>query len=362
MTDPVPAVQAVPSRSPLPESEVERALDTLASVLQTLGRHAFDTDERPAADVEQRFEGLAQRLLVGPTRADDAQKQDGSASQRDYGSIRRAVVDQRGHERAFVQRSLLDLREALRAFAQALAISVAEDRASDAQLGAQVGRLVGAFGTNDTATLRREAELVAQSFRAAAEHRRKRESDQISLLTDKVRALRSELSEARARAAVDPLTGLFNRASLEEHLDRVSALGLLLGSEPALLMLDVDHFKQVNDEFGHPAGDRVLKDIADTLLRTFLRKEDFVARYGGEEFAIVVTECPLATARARSDRLREVVNRLPFSVEGRPFKVSICVGIAALKLSESKADWLSRADRALYDAKVGGRNRVVVAE
>jgi diguanylate cyclase len=350
----------VPSRAALPESEVERALDTLASVLQTLGRQAFDTDERPAQDVAQRFDSLAQRLLVGPTRVDEADQHAGQG-QRDYGSIRRAVVDQRGHERAFVQRSLMDLREALRAFAHALAISVAEDRASDAKLGSQVGRLVGAFGTNDTATLRREAELVAESFRAAAEHRRKRETEQISLLTDKVRALRSELSEARARAAVDPLTGLFNRAALEEHLDRVSALGLLLGSEPALLMLDVDHFKHVNDEFGHPAGDRVLKDIADTLLRTFLRKEDFVARYGGEEFAIVVTECPLATARARSERLREAVSRLPFSVEGRPFKVSISVGIATLKLSEAKADWLSRADRALYDAKVSGRDRVVVA-
>ncbi len=94
----------------------------------------------------------------------------------------------------------------------------------------------------------------------------------------------------RTQATLDSLTNLYNRAAFDQEVEKVGALGLLLGSMPCLLLVDVDHFKAINDQYGHPAGDQVLKAVAENLVRHFLRKEDFVARYGGEEFAIVVRD------------------------------------------------------------------------
>lgn len=158
----------------------------------------------------------------------------------------------------------------------------------------------------------------------------------------------------------DALTGLANRRHFEltitGEIDRVARAG-----ESALvLMADIDHFKSVNDTYGHPAGDQVLKMVA-AALQDCVRPMDTVARYGGEEFAIILPNCPTAFGHTVAERIRAKVERRPINVApGIDVNVTISIGgaFAPQWVRSSAALWVERADRQLYLAKTQGRNRV----
>jgi diguanylate cyclase len=271
------------------------------------------------------------------------------------------VSELRRHERDYVIASLGNLRQAVREFAQCLSEAISEDRASDAQVVKQLAKLETMATTDDTDAIRREALNTAELVKLAISKRRDRETEQLVQLGKQVKVLRQELDLARAQAVVDPLTQLYNRAAFDQEIEKVARLGLLLGSEPCVIMVDVDHFKQINDKYGHPNGDLVLRAVADNLVRHFLRKEDFVTRYGGEEFAVVVRDSTLEKVAARIERAREVLAQSPVKTPAGAVPVTQSAGVAALVLGESCRRWVERADRALYAAKHAGRNRIEIA-
>lgn len=341
--------------------EFENALDTLVSVLRSFGNDAFDTEDIPAEQTRSDCEGWVQRLSMGEGRKEGEGQEPAAAFRRDWGGLRRYFSAHRGKERDYVDRSFTNLREAVQTFARCLMTAVAEERSGDELVGQQLGRLSEAFRANDPDVIRREAEGMAGIVRTAIDRRRQREAEQVATLSDKIKKLRDELSAARELAARDPLTKLHNRAALDSHLDRVSDLAFLLNSSPCLLMIDVDHFKQINDSHGHAAGDEVLRRIADALVRQFLRREDFVARYGGEEFVVVIPDSTLQNAKKRADRVREAVSELAIAAQGATLAVTISIGISSLAEGDASKSWLARADAALYEAKAAGRNQVCVA-
>jgi diguanylate cyclase (GGDEF)-like protein len=171
--------------------------------------------------------------------------------------------------------------------------------------------------------------------------------------------LREELQDQATR---DPLTGLYNRRHMQEMLSREERRARRQDKPLGIIMLDVDHFKQINDRYGHEAGDRVLQAIAEEL-RQQVRSWDIACRYGGEEFTIVMPETGLAACSLRAEELRRAVERLDLRCDGTPLgPLSISLGVASLP--EHGATWqevLATADQALYAAKAAGRNRVETA-
>jgi diguanylate cyclase (GGDEF)-like protein len=166
----------------------------------------------------------------------------------------------------------------------------------------------------------------------------------------------------RSQSIRDPLTGLFNRRYMEETLEREVRRAQRAGRPMAVLMLDLDHFKRVNDDSGHDAGDALLRELGTLLIRN-LRREDVACRYGGEEFVLVLPEASLEDAERRAEELREEIKRLRVSDKGRllgPLTASF--GLAAYPEHGLAGDMLLRAaDTALYRAKREGRDRVMVA-
>ncbi len=172
------------------------------------------------------------------------------------------------------------------------------------------------------------------------------------------KAVVGERDAYREKALVDALTGLWNRAAIVELLVRELARADRDGTDVAVVMGDLDHFKNVNDTYGHAAGDRVLAETAQRL-RTVVRAYDAVGRYGGEEFLIVLPKCDLDAAAKQAERLRMEVAAVPIEFEGQQIAVTISLGVAAGRCA---VDELVRAaDEALYAAKRAGRNRVEVA-
>jgi diguanylate cyclase (GGDEF)-like protein len=337
--------------------ELDTAIDTVVALLRSFGEGAFDLDSVPAEDTRGECDGWARRISMGEKLGVE-----GGPPKRDFGGARRYFAAHRAHEREYVASSVTNLREAVHAFARCLTRTVGEDRAADARVGAQLGHLVAAFGANDADVIRREAEAVVQVVTDVMDQRKKLQQEQMQLLSEKIQRLKAELHEARESAALDPLTQLHNRASLDSQLERVADLSFLMSATPCLLMIDVDHFKSVNDRFGHPIGDEVIRRVADTLVRNFLRREDFVARYGGEEFVVVVPDSSAHAVRQRAERVRQAIGEIGFSKGNEHFSVTASIGVAVLGPGDTGKTWLARADAALYEAKSAGRNRVVFAD
>ncbi|MCE8053787.1 diguanylate cyclase [Halomonas daqingensis] len=170
------------------------------------------------------------------------------------------------------------------------------------------------------------------------------------------------------QATHDPLTGLFNRGALELHLSKVQAWQRetegqgSFGNVPcSLLMLDLDHFKRINDSYGHSVGDRVLCQFADLLVRQ-TRRHDCVARYGGEEFVIILVGSGEARAMEVAERIRYAVEKSEFNDhDGKIIAVTTSIGVTRLLQDEPPPQALKRADEALYRAKREGRNQVMMA-
>jgi len=167
-----------------------------------------------------------------------------------------------------------------------------------------------------------------------------------------------EARQARELAETDPLTGLANRRRVMSRLDRLVMAAHGNGEPLAMIVFDIDHFKQVNDTFGHPEGDKVLRQIA-AVAREQAREGDVIGRIGGEEFAWIVPGADLSFAKLVAERLR-----LAIAVDGATGAVptiTVSIGIAALVTGDASLSLFARADAALYDAKHAGRNTIRLA-
>jgi diguanylate cyclase len=181
--------------------------------------------------------------------------------------------------------------------------------------------------------------------------------DRVAHMEEEAKGFRQHLEEQRQKALLDPLTGLPNRAAWGERLDLELARWQRYGGDLLLAIVDIDHFKGINDAYGHLAGDKVLKIIAQEL-RKRLRKIDFIARFGGEEFVLLLPSTPLEGGRQLLETLREGIQDCPFHFRGERVSITLSAGISAFAHGERSDQVLERADQALYRAKRGGRNRI----
>jgi len=167
--------------------------------------------------------------------------------------------------------------------------------------------------------------------------------------------------QARTNALHDPLTDLLNPQAFESALMRELSVGLRYGVPACLLLLDLDFFRIVNDRLGHTVGDQVLKMVAD-LMRETVRDSDIVGRYRGNTFAVVLPHTNRQQAHSLAERLRERVERYPFTIEAGQVRTTASIGLAAVQNNAvaSIAEWMMVGDAALKDAKAHGRNRVVL--
>lgn len=180
------------------------------------------------------------------------------------------------------------------------------------------------------------------------------------LLTTIVYPLRNAMryQDALQAAFRDPLTGAGNRVALEKSLSREIELAKRHDQPLSILMMDLDHFKQVNDEFGHDMGDRVLKAVVGAVMEC-IRQTDMCFRYGGEEFLIMLSSADQAGALRTAERIRMTIKDLRFSNDKAELQVTSSIGCASLNGDDTLETLVRRADEALYHAKGSGRNRVI---
>lgn len=185
-------------------------------------------------------------------------------------------------------------------------------------------------------------------------------SGKVQVLEQDGEQLRQRLEQTQQEAMQDALTGLPNRKAYEEHIAAEVARSRRYGTPLSIVVWDVDKFKDINDTYGHAAGDRVLKVIGE-LLRDNIRQSDFVSRYGGEEFVLLLPQTPLEVARGVAEKLRAQIENTPFHFQEQRVIVTVSGGLAQYQNDEAVNQLFERADKAMYQAKQAGRNRIEVA-
>lgn len=210
----------------------------------------------------------------------------------------------------------------------------------------------------DTLTARMSNETLAMHGTVSQLH------NQMSQCKNEVKRLQKELENARQEALIDPLTGVYNRRGFEIRAQQLMNDQEMLGAGACLLMLDIDHFKSINDNYGHLFGDKVIRTLAGTF-KELVKGQDSVCRLGGEEFAILLPETKLQGAAQLAEHLRKSIERgrikSPLS-DVHIDNITVSIGVAAYQPGCNMIQWMDHADKALYLSKQGGRNRVTVQE
>ena len=181
--------------------------------------------------------------------------------------------------------------------------------------------------------------------------------------SDKINALERTLEDLRREATTDALTGIANRRYFDMVLQTMSGDAMNSGDDLSLLLIDIDHFKRVNDTWGHATGDAVIQFVASTLAQS-VKGQDCVARYGGEEFAIILPTTSIGDAMHVGENIRTALARrlyVPRHLDETVGAVTVSIGVACYEPGEPLAEWIQRADAALYEAKKTGRDRVISA-
>jgi len=249
----------------------------------------------------------------------------------------------------------------------------ASSRALDARVRAEVqGLEADTRGATDLAALGRSVTAALDSIRHHLEEKRGDDEGRETRLRSEMENLRSTVTQlerevdqhrektrqARELSLKDPLTGCFNRLAYQERAEAEQARWQRYRSPLSLIVFDLDRFKSINDTFGHRAGDKVLATIAQ-LAGNQLRQVDFFARYGGEEFVALLPETNLDAARTVAEKVRRAVEAFRFHSRGKRVPLTVSCGVGQLRDGDTVETAFERADRALYAAKGGGRNRTV---
>ncbi|MFT7580136.1 MAG: diguanylate cyclase (GGDEF)-like protein [Myxococcota bacterium] len=333
-------------------------LDVLAAVLESYGRTSFDLPERSADELFGLCETWARHVRI----ASPPPGLKGTSERRHWADLQAFFGGARREEASYVKHEFSAFREALIEINVRLQAGLHATQSEDGSLRHAIDGLRGAADAPAVSldALRREISRTTALVEEALDARAERDAKTMRDLSAQLDRAKTEVADARRDAETDGLTGVFNRGAFDRQLQAAMSFCAVSEDSFVLLLLDIDRFKIINDSLGHLAGDAVLKRVADTLLRTVMRKGDTIARFGGDEFAVLLHDCD---ARAAASVTKRIQSRLLETVEGPPITASI--GMATFRGWADKGlsadDLLAAADQALYAAKSAGRNCVRAA-
>jgi len=331
-------------------SRVQVLEDVAATMLTCVQALVLDLDECGAPALKADLAGLASRLHAGVDAADLGE---------DLASLHKDTLEFAELERKHLATRDAELRNIIEVLSEGLAAVSAGAAAYHRKVLDGGARFEAASRLSDLQKMRATITQEVTVLRNAVAERQAQETSTAAALRSEIDLLRVRVQREQQTARLDKLTRAANRTAFDEELARRCELAATGGTAFALLLADVDHFKQINDTHGHQIGDRVLHALA-TFLRDHTRADDTVARWGGEEFAVIL---PGASSRSAYGKAKDLVSDLAktdWTIDrGKKLRFTISIGVTAWREGDSPALVVERVDKALYAAKHGGRNQAV---
>ncbi len=363
------AAQPEPAGTVPEDAAADLPLDTLASVLRVYGSNGFDIDSMDAVELDLLCEAWARHILTGtPAPQGEGEPQEPSAleavavSERRWGDLRKFFRDHRLNERSAAIGRGEQVRGLITEVARGVRSAISDDAVKDEMVTRELSALSDAVDSDSLDAIRTQVSKTIEVVSHVVRARQARYEAQLRSMSQRVRTLRADLIDMREKVNLDPLTKVHNRGAFDSVLAKQVDFSFLSGQPLGLIMIDLDHFKQINDTHGHPGGDVVLQSVVEVLVRVCPRRSDFIARYGGEEFAVILVDVEANDLMKVGERILDGIRGLTIDYREKSIAVTSSIGMASYLPEDRAEDLLRRADGALYEAKNSGRDRAVMAD
>ncbi len=327
----------------------ERA--TLLFIIDTFNKHLIDFDGHPVRKTREILDEFAKELLHSEHQP----------AEKVLFRFRQFFASYRIDESAYLQKTFEDFRSIIWDFVDQLADDICQEQKDDFEVSQNLQQLKDAVETNSIAELKNSSRRFIDSYVEKQFKKDKRKNNRMKSIRQNLNAVKKQLGEANNAIRVDHLTQAFNRKTFDEYTEQHWKLFQASQHPVSIMLVDIDHFKKINDTFGHQVGDFVLKELVGTLKTLFKRESDLLARIGGEEFAIILPDFKLDHAQAKAEEVLARVRSETYVHEDKKINFTVSIGIAQLCEQESREGWIKRADLALYNSKNTGRNKVTIA-
>lgn len=329
-----------------PEVSDERA--TLLFLIDTYNKHLLEVDSHPVRKVRETLDDFARELL----------QPDKPNADRVLFRFRQFFSSYRIDEYTYMQKSFEEFRSILWDFVEQLGEDINFEQNSDLEVMQNLDELKEAVEANSIEDLKSQSRQFIDFYTSFQTKKDERRTQRLESISKNLSAVKKQLTEANHSARKDHLTGAFNRKSFDESLQQHWNLFQISKSPVSMIILDIDHFKKVNDTYGHSTGDYVIQECVRLLSESFTREQDIVARIGGEEFAVIIPDCSEVITAKKADQARKAIQANAMVDGDTKIQFTVSMGVAQLTEGEHFSDWLKRADEALYHSKENGRNTV----
>lgn len=333
------------------------ALDTLSNVLRVMGNESFplesDLDASLFPRVCTEFACHVENGAAVPSFEIPA-SDDGK---RAWARVRRFFADRRHQEKKFVTERLQGYRGIVDDLVSGLREIGQRDQTTESSIRECLITMEDVVGHSELPQIRAAlTETISKVNETFATQKREYEK-QLNELNERMSSLRQDLVAAREEMKRDALTEAFNRGAFDTAISQSLNMHFVSRQPVTLLMIDLDNFKHVNDNFGHAAGDAALRAIGECLARSFIRKNDLIARYGGDEFAVILADTSAKHTQNLVERFLERVRALEIESGAAILDVSCSIGYTEADVTDTVETFVHRADKALFRAKAEGRDR-----
>ena len=334
----------------------DEALDTLGCLVRVFGDESFmlgdesDPDRFPAQcrEVVQHIENGSASPLAGIALSGGAE--------RAWPRVRGFFTDRRKREKAFVSSALENYRGVIDDLVAGLKSVGQRDKDTEASIRSGLHSIESVITAGSLPEIKAALSKTIEEINETFVRQRKEYEQQISELNEKMSSLRQDLVSTLEQMKQDPLTEVYNRAGFDSAIQYSLNMKFIANQPGTLVMIDIDYFKAINDQYGHAAGDDVLRAIGACLERAFIRKSDLPCRLGGDEFAVIVNDTTGDKADVLIQRFVELVREIRVQCAAGDIGVTCSVGYTEIASDDDVATLIDRADKALYQAKHDGRN------
>lgn len=320
-------------------------------MIDVINKHLLEVEHHPVRKVREILDEFAKELLNPDLKNLEKLL---FRFRQFYGSYR---ID----EYTYIQKSFDEFRGIIWDFVDQLSEDLSQEKTAEREVMDSLNELKEVVESDSIDQLKHQSRQFIDIYISHQTRRDQSRTKRVLSIKKNLDSVRKQLFEANQTMRLDHLTSAYNRKSFDEQVHQHVRIMGVSPASVSLLMLDIDHFKRINDTFGHAIGDFVLKECVKSLHEVFHRGGDFVARVGGEEFAVLLPNHTTEQAAIKAEEILARIRKDVFVHEDHQLRFTISIGLAQLAPRETADQWIKRADAALYQSKTSGRNRLTIA-